>query len=233
VGFSIKLPTLSQVTGDVGKAVERVVKDVGRSDVGKAYEALTTPTRNLVRAAENLGRGDIEGAAGNIMHANYAKNPVNIAANASSTIRDVARNRTVNQLTLGLSNDYAEVVDHGRSASYGREIDATDWSSAARLTARGVAIAGGVALLSGGTPAKAATEAATATGTGAVAGSALGDAVLPGAAAAVRGLLPSTQGAGARSPASEAQAQNQTINPIFIVAGVGIFGLIAILATKR
>lgn len=268
--FGIKLPEIrisvpdpiqavTQAVSSVARGVDSTVKDIGRSDIGKVVEAATAPARNTVRAVESLSRGDLEGAAGNLAHAAFASNPINMASAASSSVRDVLRNDTVNTLTLGYAKDAAEIADKGKEASYGKKIDGSDWSVMGRQTIRGALIAGAVAaapaigssitgmtLGEGITAAGVVVNAAKDPGKAAAA---LANSYIPGSGDIVKGIIDNANASQpARGTASVSEPTPTTSAPqiiqlpgggqinsttLLIVGAVGILGIAAVFALKR
>lgn len=126
------------------KDINKAVKDIGRSDIGKVVEAGTASLRSTAKAGEHLLKGDLEAAAGAVVYGVQQLNPVTMASNASSSVREALKHDTVNALTLGWSRDQAKIGEQGKKISYGKKVDASDWSLMGRQLSREALMAAAV-----------------------------------------------------------------------------------------
>lgn len=221
---------VSKGVSNVTKEVSRGIDNIGRSDIGKVIEATTAPARGGIRIAENLLKGNFQGAAGAAVYTIDSASPLTMAANSSRSVRDLMKHNTVNTLTLGYSRDQADIAERGMQVSYGRVVDATDWSTLGRQGIRTAAMAGAVI----GAPVAYGAAKSTLSGvtlSGALQGAggaasvykaiergdygAVADALVPGSGDLVRGITtPGAPSAPGRAPAS-----TTTQNPVVLNSG--------------
>lgn len=232
---------------DLGKVNARITETVKRSDIGKATGAMMMPATALKDAALDVTKGQIGRGLNRVVGGVMSANPLSMAVNASSSLRDAVRSDFGNTITLGLGRDAAEVADRGKSiAATGRAITSSDISSFGRFGMRTLAIGGAAALsykalggtaVAGGASAASAGGAAAAGGGSSVlgaVGSAVGATVLP----AVTGVVKDEIKNRLRGPASSSNspAPVQTSEKSFLLPaliGVFLLLLIPVLAGKR
>lgn len=120
------LTLTGQVVGNVGNLVG--------GDVGKGINAITAPTGAFIQSGGDILKGDIKGAVARQTGAMLAAGSAPLSA--SSSLKDLARNDTVNAFTLGFSNDISEVNDSSRRMITSGEIRDSDLSAMGRLGVR-------------------------------------------------------------------------------------------------
>lgn len=95
-----KVPTFSDIKNDFE-----------RSDLGKGAGALTDKFKYPIKTAEQLARGDVEGAFNTGLSGFMGSNPVSQVLNSSSSAETLFETKEANNLSFGLTGDAVKATD--------------------------------------------------------------------------------------------------------------------------